>query len=134
MLPIAETLRVLGYEQAAVVHGGGMDEVAIHAPTEVAELRDGEINLYRLSHRDFGLEQHALSDLEGGTPEENRDILSRLLQGKGKMAHASAVAANVAVLMRLFGQECLKENAEKAMDIIHSGVAYDRVQALAARG
>lgn len=132
--PIAEALRVLGYEQAAVVHGGGMDEVAIHAPTEVAELRDGEISVYSLDHRDFGLNKYALSDLEGGTPDENRDILSRLLQGKGEAAHASAVAANVAVLMRLFGQECLKENAQRAMDIIHSGVAYDRVRALAARG
>lgn len=132
--PIAEALKVLGYQQAAVVHGGGMDEVAVHAPTQVAELRDGEIVCYQLTHQDFGLKQYALSDLEGGTPEENRDILSRLLQGKGEIAHASAVAANVALLMRLFGQENLRTNAQQAMDVISSGVAFDRVQALAARG
>ncbi|AKJ43817.1 anthranilate phosphoribosyltransferase [Pragia fontium] len=132
--PIAETLKVLGYQQAAVVHGGGMDEVAIHAPTQVAELRNGEIECYELTHRDFGLNQFTLSDLEGGTPEENRDILSRLLQGKGELAHASAVAANVAVLMRLFGQDDLRINTQRAMDIINSGAAFERVQALAARG
>ncbi|HAO0783035.1 TPA: anthranilate phosphoribosyltransferase, partial [Escherichia coli] len=41
VLPIAETLRVLGYQRAAVVHSGGMDEVSLHAPTIVAELHDG---------------------------------------------------------------------------------------------
>ncbi len=43
VLPIAETLRVLGYQRAAVVHSGGMDEVSLHAPTVVAELHNGEI-------------------------------------------------------------------------------------------
>jgi anthranilate synthase/phosphoribosyltransferase len=46
--------------------------------------------------------------LAGGTPEENRDILTRLLQGKGEAAHEAAVAANVAMLMRLHGHEDLK--------------------------
>ncbi|BBU84192.1 anthranilate phosphoribosyltransferase [Escherichia coli] len=44
VLPIAETLRVLGYQRAAVVHSGGMDEVSLHAPTIVAELHDGDAN------------------------------------------------------------------------------------------
>ena len=32
---------VLGYQRAAVVHSGGMDEVSLHAPTVVAELHNG---------------------------------------------------------------------------------------------
>ncbi len=132
--PIAETLKVLGYQRAAVVHGGGMDEVAIHAPTQVAELKNGEIETYELTHRDFGLDAYPLSALQGGTPEENRDILASLLQGKGERAHAAAVAANVALLLRLFGQEDLRQNAQQALEVIHSGQAYQRVIALSARG
>ncbi|MDR0805340.1 MAG: anthranilate phosphoribosyltransferase [Enterobacteriaceae bacterium] len=134
VLPIAETLKVLGYQNAAVVHGGGMDEVALHAPTQIAELHDGRIETYQLTHKDFGLKQIELSDLQGGTPEQNRDILSRLLQGKGDLAQASAIAANVAVLMRQFGHEDLHSNAQQAMDVISSGAAFERVLALAARG
>ncbi|CAI0718713.1 Anthranilate synthase component II [Serratia marcescens] len=134
VLPIAETLRVLGYQRAAVVHGGGMDEVAIHATTHVAELNNGEISSYQLTPQSFGLETYPLEALLGGTPEENRDILARLLQGKGEPAHAAAVAANVALLLKLFGHEDLRQNARQALDMINSGQAYERVIALAARG
>ncbi len=134
VLPIAETLRVLGYQRAAVVHGGGMDEVALHAPTQVAELRDGAIESYTLSAADFGLSPQPAEALRGGSPEENRDILARLLQGKGEHAHESAVAANVALLLKLFGQENLRDNTHRAQEEIHSGAPYARVMALAARG
>ena len=134
VLPIAETLRVLGYQRAAVVHSGGMDEVSLHAPTVVAELSNGEIKSYQLTAADFGLTPYHQEQLAGGTPEENRDILTRLLQGKGEAAHEAAVAANVAMLMRLHGREDLKANAQQVIDVLHSGAAYDRVTALAARG
>jgi anthranilate phosphoribosyltransferase len=132
--PIAETLRTLGYQRAAVVHGAGMDEVAIHAATQVAELKDGEITTYELTPQDFGLDNYPIEALLGGEPEENRDILARLLQGKGDPAHEAAVAVNVAMLLRLFGQEDLKQNAQQALEVIRSGDAYQRVTALAARG
>lgn len=132
--PVAETLKVLGYQRAAVVHGGGMDEIAIHAPTMVAELRDGEITRYEISPPDFGLDFHDKESLAGGTPEENRDILRQLLQGNGQPAHEQAIAANVAMLMKLFGNEDLRENAKQAIAVIRSGRAYELVTALAARG
>lgn len=134
VLPIAKTLRILGYQRAAVVHGGGMDEVAIHTTTQVAELNDGEITRYLLTPQSFGLKSYPLEALLGSTPEENRDIVARLLQGKGDLAHAAAVAANVALLLKLFGHEDLRQNTQRALDVIHSGQAYARVTALAARG
>ena len=134
VLPIAETLRVLGYQRAAVVHGGGMDEVAIHSATQVAELREGDITSYQLTPDDFGLPYHAKESLAGGSPEENRDILAQLLQGKGELAHQHAVAVNVAMLLKIFGNEDLRDNAQQALSAIASGQAYERVVALAARG
>jgi len=111
-----------------------MDEVSLHAPTLVAELNNGEIKSYQLEAADFGLTPYHQAQLAGGTPEENRDILTRLLQGKGEPAHEAAVAANVAMLMRLHGEEDLQINVQKVMAVLRSGAAYDRVTALAARG
>ncbi|MDX7998349.1 anthranilate phosphoribosyltransferase [Xenorhabdus sp. Reich] len=131
--PIARTLKVLDYQRAAIVHGGGMDEVSLHAPTYVAELNHGEIIQYQLTATDFDLPNHHISSLKGGTPEENRDMLAKLLQGRGQKAHADTVAANVALLMKLHGQEDLRENTQLALHTIYSGRAYEKVTALAAR-
>lgn len=131
--PIAETLKMLGYTHAYVVHGSGMDEVAIHGETQVSEVRNGEIRYFTLTPQDFGLKQYTLKDIEGGTPEMNRDMLIAILQGHGKPAHEAAIAANVAMLMSLFGQSDLKQNAQQAIDMMHSGKAYTLLQQLAAR-
>lgn len=131
--PIAETLKMLAYTHAYVVHGSGMDEVAIHGETQVAEVRNGEIRYFTLMPQDFGLKQYTLKDIEGGTPEMNRDMLIAILQGHGKPAHEAAIAANVAMLMSLFGQSDLKQNAQQAIDMMHSGKAYTLLQQLAAR-
>jgi anthranilate phosphoribosyltransferase len=132
--PIAKTLKTLGYRRAAVVYGSGMDEVAVHGVTQVAELRDGELHHYQLTPSDFGLNSYPLSALKGGSPMDNKRLLTNLLQGHGEPAHDAAVAANVALLLKLFGQEDLKDNTRQALDVIHSGKAYQHVMALAARG
>lgn len=131
--PIAQTLQTLGYRRAAVVHSGGMDEVALHAPTQVAELNHGEITQYQLTAQDFGLSRHPISSLSGGTPQENSHMIRLLLQGRGQKAHADAVAANVALLMKIHGQEDLRQNTQLALETIYSGQAYEKVTALAAR-
>ncbi|AFP85376.1 anthranilate phosphoribosyltransferase [secondary endosymbiont of Heteropsylla cubana] len=134
LLPLAETMRVLGYERAAVVHSGGMDEVALHAPIKVVELHGGIIDSYTLTAADFGLPVQPLKSLKGGTPEENREIITRFLKGKGEKSHEFTVAANVALLLKLFGQDNLTENVHRALEEIHSGNSYLRIMELAARG
>ncbi|QIQ20262.1 bifunctional anthranilate synthase glutamate amidotransferase component TrpG/anthranilate phosphoribosyltransferase TrpD [Zophobihabitans entericus] len=132
--PIAETLKMLNYQHALVVHGSGLDEVAIHGETQVAEVKDGTINYYSVTPADFGLEQYALEDICGGTPEQNGHILQTILQGKGTLAHESAIAVNVAMVMRLFAKDDLSANAQQALVMIRSGQPYQRLQQLVARG
>ncbi|OEE59078.1 anthranilate phosphoribosyltransferase [Enterovibrio norvegicus FF-454] len=131
--PIAETIKTLGLKRAAVVHGSGLDEVAIHGETTVAEIKDGVITEYTLTPEDFGVNTHPLKSIEGGTPEENREIITQILQGKGTEAQQSAVAVNVAMLLRLFGHEDLKANTQKALDVMRSGKPFELVQQLASR-
>lgn len=134
ILPIAKTLQMLGFERAAVVHCGGMDEISLHAPTHVAELNYGKIDEYQLNAHDFGLKNHTKDALKGGSPSDNKITIKRLLEGNGEIAHEHTVAANVAMLMRLFGHENLRENAEYALEIIKSGAPSSRVIDLAKRG
>ncbi|MCW8347038.1 anthranilate phosphoribosyltransferase [Vibrio sp. ZSDZ65] len=132
--PIAETMLQMGMKRAAVVHGSGLDEVAIHGDTLVAEIKDGVITEYTLTPEDFGVNRHPLEAIKGGEPEENRAIITNMLTGKGTEAQLGAVAVNVALLMKLFGFEDLKANAQQAIDAMNSGKAYELVKQLAARG
>ncbi|CAH0525702.1 anthranilate phosphoribosyltransferase [Vibrio hippocampi] len=130
--PIAETMLKMGMKRAAVVHGSGLDEVAIHGETLVAEIKQGQIIEYTLSPADFGLQNHPLEAIKGGEPEENRTIITNMLTGKGSDAQLGAVAVNVALLMKLFGHEDLAANAQQAIDAMNNGAAYELVQKLAA--
>ena len=130
--PIAETMLKMGMKRAAVVHGSGLDEVAIHGETKVAEIKDGNITEYTLHPEDFGLAAHPLEAIKGGTPEENKAIITNILTGKGTDAQLGAVAVNVALLMKLFDRDDLKANTKHAIDIMNSGQAFELIKQLSA--
>lgn len=130
--PIAETLLALGLKTGMVVHGAGLDEVAVHGPTQVAEIRDGEIREYMLTPADFGLETYPVSAIEGGTPAENRAITQAILEGRGAPAHNAAIAANVAPLLVMAGAEpTLRQAASRVLAVLASGEAASLAARLA---
>lgn len=55
--PLATVLGKLGSRHVLVVHAeDGLDEISIGAPTQVSELKDGEVSCYQLSPQQFGME------------------------------------------------------------------------------
>ena len=126
----AKTVAQLGHEHTIIVHGSGLDEVAIHGATEVAEVRNGKIERYTLTPQDFGFQVKPLESLRGGEPTENAQMITALLQGKGKAEHNQAVAMNTALLLKLFGQEDIKQNAQRVLDVIAQGKPFETLQKL----
>lgn len=102
--PMAETLQRLGVKRAMVVHGSGLDELALHGPTRVIELRNGELNDYQMTPNDFGVPSAPLGELKGGDADFNARILEDILAGGGSPAQRHSVAMNVAALLYLSGQ------------------------------
>jgi len=131
--PIAHTLKQTGVERALVVNGSGLDEMAIHGPTDIAELKDGQVTIYQVSPQDLGIEPYPLSSLTGGDAQENARLIADLLQGKGQPAHEYAVAVNVAATLYLTGKAIsIKAGVEVALNSIRSGAPYKIVEQLAA--
>ncbi|KGQ66614.1 anthranilate phosphoribosyltransferase [Gallibacterium anatis] len=128
--PYAETALALGHQHSIVVHGAGLDEVALHAETQVAEIYQGKIERYTLTAEDFGLKPQPLDAIRGGEPEQNAQYIRALLQGKGEPAHVNAVAANTALLLRLFGYQDLKQTTQQVLAQIASGNAYKTLEKL----
>ena len=126
----AETSVALGHQHSFVVHGSGLDEVALHGETQVAEIKNGKIEYFTLTPEDFGLKTQSLESLRGGEPQENAKMLTSLLQGKGKAEHENAVAANTALLLKLFGHDDLKQNVQNVLAHLASGKAFETLQKL----
>ena len=126
----AETVVALEHQHSFVVHGSGLDEVALHGETQVAEIKNGKIEYFTLTPEDFGLKAQSLESLRGGKPQENAQMLTALLQGKGKAEHANAVAANTALLLKLFGHDDLKQNVQNVLAHLASGKAFETLQNL----
>jgi anthranilate phosphoribosyltransferase len=134
---IAQTLAAMGVEQALVVHGSGLDEVALHAETRAIRLSGDEIEELEIVPEDAGLERAPLKVVTGGDVEENAARLKALLAGRASRAEEDIVILNSAALLLTAGKAAtLKEGAALARDGLASGRAARVLEAFveASRG
>lgn len=130
--PIAEVHKKLGMKRAMVVYGSGLDEIALHGETQVAELINGKIEEYTLTPEDFGVQRYPVEAIIGGDPTENKIIIEKILQGKGSDAQQAAVAVNVSALLVLNGKaDNFKDGTKQALDMMLTSKPLQLLKALA---
>jgi anthranilate phosphoribosyltransferase len=129
LMPIAETLRALGCERALVVHGSGLDEVAVHGFTHGVRLRDGALETLEITPEQAGLKRYPVEAIGGGNPRENAGLLVDLLGGRGSDAQRAIVVINAGALLETAGIATdLRDGVERAQDSISSGRAGQLLQ------
>lgn len=127
--PLAITLGLLGVEAALVVHGEGLDEIALHGGTTAALWRDGRLTELEITPEEAGLSRQPLECLRGGNPATNAALLRALLAGKGHPAHRDAVALNAGALAWIAGKaSTLGDGVGIALETIASGRAATRLR------
>ncbi|CAG8748554.1 1600_t:CDS:1, partial [Ambispora leptoticha] len=90
----------------------------------VWELSQSKITEYTISPADFGLPEHPISSVVGGTSEENAAILEKLLMGKYEGPILDFVLLNsAAVLVVADKVKDFKEGVKLARESIKSGKA-----------
>lgn len=128
----ARTLQLLGRDIALVVHGSGLDEVALHGPTTGVLLQGGDLRHVTITPADAGITEAPVEALAGSGPEENAAWLTALLEGKGPPAHADAVALNVGVLAWAVGSApTLRQGTRLARQALDGGSCIRRLSRLA---
>jgi anthranilate phosphoribosyltransferase len=81
-----------------VVHGEGLDEIAVTGMTHVCEVKGGSVERFSMVPEDIGLGRWERAAIAGGDPPENARILREVLAGR-KGAPRDAVLANAAAAL-----------------------------------
>jgi anthranilate phosphoribosyltransferase len=128
--PLAEVLGKLGADSAWVVHGDGMDEIAVSGASHVAILKDGKVTTRVVEPEDAGLKRSPLGALDGGAADENAVALKRLFDGEAG-AYRDVVLINAAAALIVAGlAQDLREGVGLAARAIDNGGAKDKLAKL----
>ncbi len=131
---LAEVLRGLGLERALVVHGDGLDDLAVSGESVVSELaRDGSVHTRRVTPEELGVERAPRDAIAGGGPDENAAAARAVLAGRGPRAHRDVVAlAAGAALYLADAADDLPLGVTHALDVIASGAGLELLERYAA--
>ena len=126
--PLARVLCNLGVKSAMLVHGeDGLDEISLSAPTLVCEAKNGWIRSYTIKPEQFGFKRCAKSDMEGGSPSENAEILKAVLGGE-KGSKRNAAVLNAAAALYISGKyESIEDSVKVAENVIDNGKAISKL-------
>lgn len=133
LLPlVANVMKNLGAKRALIIYGtDGLDEFSISAPTDVYELRDGEITNYTVTPESVGLTTATKAEIVGGTAEDNAKITLGILKGEIKGAKRDIVLLNAGAALYVCGKaETIADGVKMAADAIDSGKALDKLNAM----
>lgn len=126
---LARVLGELGSKHVLAVHAlDGLDELSIAAPSQIAELKDGEVRVYSIAPEDFGIARHPIDSLRVQSPAESLAIVQRVLGGEAGPA-SDFVALNAGAA--LYAADCadtLADGIAAAREILATGRALERMQ------
>lgn len=124
--PLTDVLNNLGVKRALTVHSeDGLDEISSSSHTNICELKDGWIKKYRIEPEMFGYKKCDTSELKGGTPDENAEIIRKIFTGSEQGAKRRAVCMNSGAAFYISGKaDSIEEGIRLAEKIIDSGKAY----------
>jgi anthranilate phosphoribosyltransferase len=128
---IAHVLKNLGSIRAMVVHGlEGLDEISLCGPTQVAELRNGEVREYLIEPEQLGLKRCALADLHGGSADQSAAVVREILQGNKGPARDVVLLNSGAALYLSGSADSVKNGMGLAAESIDSGKARNKLEQL----
>jgi anthranilate phosphoribosyltransferase len=127
---LAEVFRILEVENAMVVYGEpGLDELSTIGKTKISELKEGKVNTYYIRPEDYGLPRAKMTDLLGGSPQDNATILRNIINGSDTGPRREIALLNAAAGIVVGGKaESLNEGIILAENVLDDGKAEKKLQ------
>lgn len=129
---IASALHRLGTKHSLVVHGvDGMDEISISGRSLIWDVTEyGVSKPCEICPEDFGFKRGNMTEVKGGTPEENAETLRRILNGEGAAKRDIVVMNAAAALVAGNRASDFREGTHIAEKVIDSGQAWAKLDEL----
>jgi len=129
---LANVLKNLGSEQVMIVHSeDGMDEISISAPTNIAELKDGEIKTYTIEPEQFGMQRADISTLAVEDVEESFKVMQAVLDNQGGPTKDIVLLNAGAAIYTAGVEDTLAAGIATAQQVIENGSARAKLDKLA---
>jgi anthranilate phosphoribosyltransferase len=127
----ARVLQRLGSRHVLVVNGSdGLDEITISGPTNMAELKDGQVNEYTVTPEQFGLQSAPLDAIRVADASQAKAMLLDVLDNRAGAAR-DIVLLNAGAAIYVAGlSNTLANGIRKAAETLSSGAAKNKLQQL----
>ncbi|MEM4189947.1 MAG: anthranilate phosphoribosyltransferase [Candidatus Caldarchaeum sp.] len=129
---ISKALTRLGTEASMVVHGvDGLDEISTVGRTQVAWIRQGEVEMFEVKPEDLGVNRARVEEILGGDPDYNSVLTFKILNGHFKSGDPrfDIVAVNAAAGIIVGGMaDDFSYAVELARESIENGAAYKKLK------
>ncbi|MDE2480446.1 MAG: anthranilate phosphoribosyltransferase, partial [Betaproteobacteria bacterium] len=130
---LVRVLQRLGSRHVLVVHGAdGLDEVSLCAPTQVGELRDGQVREYSVHPADFGMRVCDLRELQVSSPAESVQRMREVLDDQPGPARDVVLLNAGFALYAADVAPSVGEGVELARKALAGGAARQSMQAFVA--
>lgn len=127
---IGGVLAALGTRHSFVVHGEGLDEIAVTGMTHLCEVKNGQLERYSILPEDLGLGRHPESAIVGGDATLNATILRDVLAGQKGAPRDATLANAAAALVAAEAAPTLREGVRIAAESIDRGAAAEKLARL----
>jgi anthranilate phosphoribosyltransferase len=129
---VARAMARLGTRRAWVVRGmDGLDEITLADKTVVHEAGADGVRRFEVAPEDFGLPRAEMESLRGSSAEENARTIRAVLASERRDAARDLVVINAAAALHITGAGAtLKDAAARAQQVIESGAALSKLEAL----
>jgi anthranilate phosphoribosyltransferase len=124
----ARVLQRLGSRHVLVVNGSdGLDEITISGASNIAELKNGQVNEYVITPEEFGLKATSLDEIRVANAGEAKAMLSAVLDNQAGAAR-DIVLLNAGAAIYVAGlADSLAHGVKKAGEVLASGAAKNKL-------
>ena len=120
----------LDMEHVMIVHGDdGLDEISICSETTVSELKGNQINEYKISPKDFGLNISSFDQIAANSSDQSLSLVKNAFNGENSAVQDMIALNSGAALYLASVVASMNDGIEMAFDLMNNGKAFDKLDA-----